>query len=389
MRTPADDQRQKGAAMTIRKSAHAGEVRAMTAESAKPPASRRTFLAGTGAAAAGTAAAALLGGPLAGTARAAGPVCPPGQFAPVPKRALGPPVNADGYFAGQIKGDLYWVTDSFYTAMFLTTQDGVVLVDAPPTIGHNLLRAIGAVTQANGRPSQVTHLVYSHSHADHIGASSLLGSDVVRIGHSECRTLLLRDNDPNRPPPEVTFEDRYTLTVGGQTLELAFHGPNHTPDNIFIWAPGQQTLMLVDVIFPRWAPFKNVAVSQDIPGWIQAQDIAMSYPWHTLVAGHLGRLGTRGDAELQIAYVADLQASTRATLQNLNPTPFFKKYGDNAWAIFKAYLDAASAQAAAPVTKKYLGKLAAADVFTFDNAFAVLESLRIDGGVLGPFGDHP
>ena len=43
----------------------------------------------------------------------------------------------------------------------------------------------------------------------------------------------------------------------------------------------------------------------------------------------------------------------------------------------------------APVTKKYLGKLAAADVFTFDNAFAVLESLRIDGGALGPFGDHP
>ena len=34
-------------------------------------------------------------------------------------------------------------------------------------------------------------------------------------------------------------------------------------------------------------------------------------------------------------------------------------------------------------------KRAAADVFTFDNAFAVVESLRINGGVLGPFGDHP
>ena len=158
----------------------------MTAESAKPPASRRTFLAGTGTAA---AAAALLGGPLAGTARAAGPASPPGPFAPVPQSALGPPVNADGYFVGQIEGDLYWVTDSFYTAMFLTTRDGVVLVDAPPTIGHNLLRAIGAVTQANGRPSQVTHLVYSHSHADHIGASVLFGPDVVRIGHRECRSV--------------------------------------------------------------------------------------------------------------------------------------------------------------------------------------------------------
>src|SRR5712692_7593322 len=361
----------------------------MTAESAKPPASRRIFLAGTGAAAAGTAAAALLDGPLAGTARAAGPVCPPGQFAPVPKRALGPPVNADGYFVGQIKGDLYWVTDSFYTAMFLTTQDGVVLVDAPPTIGHNLLRAIGAVTQANGRPSQVTHLVYSHSHADHIGASSLLGSDVVRIGHRECRTLLLRDNDPNRPPPEVTFEDRHTLTVGGQTLELAFHGPNHTPDNIFIWAPGQQTLMLVDVIFPRWAPFKNVGVSQDIPGWIKAQDVAMSYPWQTLVAGHLGRLGTRADALTQIQYIADLQAGTRAAIASVDPTPYFQQYAPNAWAIFKAYLDALSTQAAEPVIAKYTGVLAAADVYTFLNAAAMLDSLRVDAGDLGPFGDHP
>ena len=365
-------------------------VQAMTGESGAPPASRRAFLAGTGAAAAGATAAALLGGPLAGTASAAVPGCPPGNFAPVPKRALGPPVNADGYFVGQIEGDLYWVTDSIYTAMFLTTKDGVVLVNAPPTIGHNLLRAIGQVTQASGRPSQVTHLVYSHSHSDHAGASVLFGPDVVRIGHRECRTLLLRDDDPNRPPPEVTFEDHYTLTVGGQTLELAYHGPNHTPDNIFIHAPDQQTLMLVDVIFPRWTPFKNLAVSQDIPDWIKAQDVAMSYPWQTLVAGHNGRLGTRADAELQIAYVADLLASARATMASLNPAPLFKKYGNNSWAIIKVYFDEASAQTAAPVTAKYLGKLAAADVFTFDNAFAVFEfALREDGGVLGPFGIHP
>ena len=327
--------------------------------------------------------------PAGGTARAAEPGSSLPNYAPVPKSALGPPVNADGYFVGQIKGDLYWVTDSFYTAMFLTTKDGVVLVDAPPTIGHNLLRAIGAVTQANGRPSKVTHLVYSHSHSDHIGASILFGPDVVRIGHRECRTLLLRDDDPNRPAPTVTFEDRYTLTVGGQTLELAYHGPNHSPDNIFIWAPEQQTLMLVDVIFPRWVPWKQLAVSQDIPDWIKAQDVALSYPWQTLVAGHLGRLGTRADAELQIAYVADLLTGARATINSLDPTPFFKKYGDNAWAIFQVYLDAASAQIAAPVTAKYLGKLAAADVFTVGNAFSVFElAVREDEGLLGPFGIH-
>jgi hypothetical protein len=34
------------------------------------------------------------------------------------------------------------VTDGVYQAAFLTPQDGVVLFDAPPSIGHNLQRAI-------------------------------------------------------------------------------------------------------------------------------------------------------------------------------------------------------------------------------------------------------
>jgi hypothetical protein len=37
----------------------------------------------------------------------------------------------------------------------------------------------------------------------------------------------------------------------------------------------------------------------------------------------------------------------------------------------------------------YAGKLAAVDVFTVDKAFAMLESQRVDAGVLGPFGIRP
>jgi hypothetical protein len=116
----------------------------------------------------------------------------------------------------------------------------------------------------------------------------------------------------------------------------------------------------------------------------------VSYRWHTLVAGHVGRLGTRGGAaELQIVYVADLQAGARATLQNVNPALFFKKYRDNAWAISNGMPRGSIGVGGPPVTKRYLGKLAAADVFTRVSAFAVLGSLGVDGGVLGPFGYDP
>ena len=353
---------------------------------------RRGFLGRAALVAAGSSAAAVLGSTLS-TATPASATTPDAlpTFAPVLPSSFGPPLNADGYYVGQVHDNLYWVTDGFYTCMFLTTDQGVVVVDAPPTIGHNLLRAITQVTAQTGAPSKVTHLVYSHFHADHIGASSIFGEDVVRVGHVETQRLLREAGDPNRPAPTLTFTDHHVLEFGHDRLELAFHGPNHSPDNIFVYAPRHQTLMVVDVIFPGWVPFKNLAVSQNIPGWIAAHDIALDYQWTSLVGGHVGRLGVRTDAQLQRQYVSDLETSVQQTMASLDPTPFFVQYGPtgNAWAIFKTYLDAAAQQAADPIIAQYLGKLSGADVFTVDNAYTLFESLRIDTGTLGPFAIRP
>jgi glyoxylase-like metal-dependent hydrolase (beta-lactamase superfamily II) len=95
-------------------------------------------------------------------------------------------------------------------------------------------RAVNQVAAAkNGVTNKVTHLVYSHHHADHAGASSLFGKNVVRIGHESTQQLLLSEKDPTRLAPNVTFQDGYTLRVGGERVRLAWHGSNHTPDNIY------------------------------------------------------------------------------------------------------------------------------------------------------------
>ena len=121
------------------------------------------------------------------------------DYAPVPRSALGPALNEQGYYVGRVERNLYWVTDGTYQSAFLTTSDGVVLLDAPPTIGHNIQRAVDEIASANGVSNKVTHLIYSHHHADHVGASSLFDKNVTRIGHEETRRLLLRDDDPARP----------------------------------------------------------------------------------------------------------------------------------------------------------------------------------------------
>jgi glyoxylase-like metal-dependent hydrolase (beta-lactamase superfamily II) len=316
------------------------------------------------------------------TSLASGPSSAPAlpDYAPVPRSALGPALNDQGYYVGRVQRNLYWVTDGTYQAAFLTTPDGVVLFDAPPTIGHNLQRAIDEVAAANGASNTVTHLIYSHHHADHAGASSLFDPDVVRIGHEETRRLLLRDDDPARPAPTETFQDQRTLEIGGERIELAWHGPNHTPDNIHIHLPDHDTLMLIDIVNPGWAPVYLSNLTEDIPGYLQAPATALAYPWKHYIGGHLGRLGTRQDVSLHQQYMADITASVRTTLPTIDPTPYFQKYGENAWAAVKGYLDAVADTAAAPVIDKYTGVLAAADIFTLSTTFWVMQSIRLDLG---------
>ena len=343
------------------------------------PTNRRSFLARSATVAAVPALAAVTGGVLAGPAAADTTQLP--DYAPIPSSALGPAVNAQGYYVGQIERNLYWVTDGTYQAAFLTTTDGVVLFDAPPTIGHNLQRAIDDIASATGASNKVTHMVYSHHHADHLGASSLFGDDVERIAHIETRRLLKRDNDPTRPLPDTTFEDRKTLTVGGARVELAHLGTNHTPDNIYIHFPDHDTLMLVDINLPGWVPFDSFNLNEDVPGSIAAPGTALAYPWKHFVGGHMGRLGTRADMTLYQQYVSDIIAGVKAALVNVDPTPFFAKYGDNEWAAVKTYQDAQTQYAAGPVIQKYTGVLAAVDVYTQSTAFVLLESIRLDLGI--------
>jgi len=310
------------------------------------------------------------------------------DFAPIPKSALGPALNDQGYYVGRVERNLYYVTDGVYQAAFLTTPDGVVLFDAPPSIGGNLRRAVDEIAAANGVTNQVTHFVYSHHHADHGAAASLFG-DVVRIGHEDTRRRLARDNDPGRPLPEVTFTDTYTLEVGGERVELAWHGPNHTPDNIYIHFPGHDTLMFIDVVNAGWVPIYNVNLSEDVPGYIESPSRALSYPWTHMISGHLGRLATREDVSVHQQYIADIQASAREALATVNPVPFYMHYGENAWAGIRAHLSAVTEQAAAPVIAKYTGVLAAADIeeFTYTTTFQIMQSLRLDDGPSGPV--HP
>jgi glyoxylase-like metal-dependent hydrolase (beta-lactamase superfamily II) len=302
------------------------------------------------------------------------------DYAPIPRAALGPALNEQGYYVGRVERNLYYVTDGTYISAFLTTSDGVVVLDAPPTLGNNIKRAIDEVAAENGVSNKVEYLIYSHHHSDHVGAASLFDKNVTRIGHEETRNLLLRDDDPARPPNEETFQDNRSLEIGGERIDLAWHGANHSPDNIIIHLPDHDALMLIDIVNPGWAPVFQSNLTEDIPGYLEAPANALAYSWKHFIGGHLGRLGTRDDLTLHQQYMADIAESSRKAIDTVDYTPYFAKYPDNPWAAFRGGLEETVATAAAPVIEKYTGVLAAADVFTESTTFQVLQSIRLDLG---------
>jgi hypothetical protein len=56
--------------------------------------------------------------------------------------------SVQGYYVGRVERNLYWVTDGICQSAFLATPDGVALFDAPPSIGHNLRRAVDEIAAA-------------------------------------------------------------------------------------------------------------------------------------------------------------------------------------------------------------------------------------------------
>jgi len=298
-----------------------------------------------------------------------------GKHLEVPQSSRGPAVDPlKGYRLQNLGEGLHMVTDNAYQSMFMVYATGVVVVDAPPGYAQFIPKAIAEVTD-----KPITHVIYSHSHIDHIAGTKALGGHPAIIAHEETKRLLLRANDPNRPIPTETFKDKYTLNVGGKTLELSYHGNAHEPGNIFIYAPAQKTLMVVDVVFPGWMPWRRFALAQDVPGYFAQVEEINRMKWDTLVSGHVQRTGTHADVAQQLEFMNDLKNAARQALKSTKVGEGIALVDSgNPWAVYGNYIDRVVIQCVNELTPKWSTKLAAYDVYIWDQCYAMEQSLRID-----------
>ena len=100
-----------------------------------------------------------------------------GHYQKVPEDAKGPPVDpAKGYRLQELGKGLYMITDNAIQSMFMVYETGVVVMDAPQAYAAHI---VAGISEVSDKP--ITHLIYSHSHADHIGGATSLGNVLLSL----------------------------------------------------------------------------------------------------------------------------------------------------------------------------------------------------------------
>ena len=201
-------------------------------------------------------------------------------------------INPDkGYYVTEIADEIYWLVGSGYQTLFLTTGQGVIVIDAPQPIGEKYISAINEVTD-----EPITHMIYSHHHKDHTGAAGqIFPSDITYVSHKQTADVLAEENDPDRPVPTLTFDDdMYQLSVGNQTLELHFIGNYHSNGDLIILSSDNKIAMAVDLMRPGITPYRAFAVTPDMDQYLNTHDILVNeFDFDVFVSGHTGILATK------------------------------------------------------------------------------------------------
>lgn len=311
---------------------------------------------------------------IAGLAEAAAP--------PAPVRSITP-----------VTGNLYRASLGNWHTVFLVTTEGIVLAD-PLTVEF----AAWLKEQLDERfKVPVRYVIYSHSHWDHVEGGGVFAATATfvaqegmlrnmdgRVPHMPGGFVDLNDNRsferdevrdrPTYPDyrgvcgsnffarldgdrdghvtpaeyhsnirrPDIVYQDRMTLVLGGQKIELVHPGKNHANDGTVFLFPGERAVFSAD--FP--ADALVTATMRALPSacgnfdghplseWVKSYRAIEALDFDVLVQGHGSRTFDKTDVAAGREYFEDLIREVTAGmaqgkgLEELKQTVRLEKYRD-------------------------------------------------------------
>jgi glyoxylase-like metal-dependent hydrolase (beta-lactamase superfamily II) len=95
-------------------------------------------------------------------------------------------------------------------------------------------------------------VVYSHAHWDHARGGQIFKDEGARfIAQERCVDNFRESPDPDIVMPDITFRDKYSVRLGGKSLDLHYFGPSHGTCLIVMVPRPHKMIYTVDIMTPR------------------------------------------------------------------------------------------------------------------------------------------
>jgi len=238
------------------------------------------------------------------------------------------------------------VVESFSHVIAVRTDEGLVAFDTSGVMTG------GAVVESLREWSSdpISHVVYTHGHADHVGGSGAFVADAEAagherptfIGHANLPTRLARyelTNDWNVrinqrqfgwlpkdrgmgiggggrflpddvAPPDVTYSDELTVQAGSTSIRLV-HARGETDDHTWAWLPERKVACVGDLFIWNFPNAGNPQKVQRFPDdWARALRSIMDHEPELMLPAH----GLPIAGRERIARVLDEAATALETL---------------------------------------------------------------------------
>lgn len=202
-------------------------------------------------------------------------------------------------------------------------DDAVMVIDTQAT-PYMAQRVVEKIREVTDKP--IKYIVLTHYHAvrvlgadgyqaDNIIASRLTHEMIKERGQEDYdselgrfpRLFLGAETIPGLTRPNIVFDDRITVDLGNQPVEIRSPGKGHTQGDTIAWLPEQKVLYAGDLVEYGATPYTGDAHLTD---WPATLDALRALKPEKLVPG-------RGDALTTPAQCEEAMTQTQAFLTDL------------------------------------------------------------------------
>jgi glyoxylase-like metal-dependent hydrolase (beta-lactamase superfamily II) len=297
------------------------------------------------------------------------------QTAPQRRYVQAPDITdlSAGFLTRELTPGVFMISNGNYQTLFLTTGEGVVLLDAPvPLIAH-LSKAIADVTD-----ERLHTLVYSHGHSDHIGGAHMFAHEGVAIVAEEGTAHFLAEkNDPARPLPTIVFAGSTTLQIGDRRIELTRDDFHTAGGDTVLYLPQEKVLVAIDLLAHGWVPLLDFDLTENVYSYMNAFGRFLSYDFVHFLSGHTADVATRADVELTQRYVHDVYETVKRLHDEISTPELLEKHRDNEQAGIKWTIEEVVGRATVELSERWAdGPMKGVELWTESHARAMTLYVR-------------